>query len=89
MSYLNYDYCFIGSICQALDDSKVKYHHCHTWFRLFLEDDVCSIESTKNGNTNEFVVYKGNNISWCKNTKAPIVFQGTLQDFVSWLEKSK
>lgn len=89
MSYLNYDYCFIGRISQTLDDSKAKYHHCNTWFRLFLDDDTYSIESIKNNNINEVVVYKGDNISWCHNTKAPVVFQGTLQDFKRWLEESR
>ena len=86
---LDYDYCYIGHICQVLDDTKVNYHHCNTWFRLFLADEEYSIEGIKNKhNENEVIVYKGKNISWCHNTKAPIVFQGNLQDFENWLEKA-
>lgn len=87
---LDYDYCYIGCICQVLDDTKVNYHHCNTWFRLFPDDkeNTYSIEGVKNSNNeNEVAVYKGHNISWCHNTKVPIAFQGTLQDFKRWLEK--
>lgn len=80
---------FTGYICQTLDDSKLHYHHCKTWFRLFPNEDVntYSIKGVKNkNNENEVIVYKGKNISWCINTKAPIIFQGTLQNFKKWLE---
>lgn len=80
---------YIGYISQVLDDSKVKYHHCQTWFRLFLEDGDYSIEAIKNNKMNEVVVYQGGNISWCHNTKAPIVFQGTLESFSDWLLQKK
>lgn len=83
---------FIGYICQALDDSKLHYHHCSTWFRLCPDDkeNTYSIEGIKNSNNeNEVVVYKGNNISWCHNTNAPIIFKGTLQDFKEWLQNCK
>lgn len=85
---LDYDYCYIGRICQVLDNTKVNYHHCNTWFRLFLNDSNYSIEADKTNNINEVVVYKGDNISWCHNANAPIVFQGNLQDFENWLEKA-
>ena len=86
------EHWFIGYICQALDDSKLHYHHCRTWFRLFPDDkeNTYSIEGIKNSNNeNEVVVHKGHNISWCYNTKAPIVFQGNLQDFIKWLQNCK
>lgn len=88
---LDYDYCHIGSICQVLDASKLHYHHCATWFRLFPDDkeNTYSIKSIKNNNNeSEVVVYKGWNISWCQNTNAPIVFQGNLQDFEDWLQSN-
>jgi len=85
---LDYDYCYIGRICQILDNAKVNYHHCNTWFRLFLNDGNYSIETEKINNISEVLVYKGDNISWCHNTKAPIMFQGTLQDFEKWLEQA-
>ena len=85
---MDIDYSYIGRICEILDDSRVHYHHCNTWFRLFLEDGDYSITAIKNNHENEVVVYKGNNISWCTNTNAPIVFQGTLQDFTHWLCQS-
>lgn len=83
---MDIEYWYIGYICEALDNSKLHYHHCYTWFKLFLEDGIYSITAIKNNNDNEVVVYKGDNISWCKNTNAPIVFQGTLQDFEKWLQ---
>ena len=53
-----------------------------------MNDGNYSIEAEKINNVNEVVVYKWNNISWCHNTNAPIVFQGILQDFEKWLEKT-
>lgn len=82
-------YSYIGYICEALDNSKAKYHHCNTWFKLFIEDDVYSITAIKNDDENEVVVYKGNNISYCINTNAPTVFQGSLQNFRNWLQNYK
>lgn len=76
-----YFYSYIGYICEVLDNSRIEYHHCNTWFKLFLEDGVYSITSIKNNNKNEVIMYKGDNISRCKNTNEPIVFQGTLQNF--------
>lgn len=84
---LDYDYSYIGFICQILDDAKVNYHHCDTWFKLFLNDGDYCIE-TRINSIKEVVVYKGNHISWCHNANAPIVFQGNLQDFADWLEKA-
>ena len=67
------------------DSSQVKYHHCYTWFRLFLKDGIYSITAVKHNNVNEVVVHKGEII----NTKAPIVFQGALQDFENWLHDNQ
>lgn len=86
------EYWYLGRICQALDDSNLHYHHCKTWFRLFPDDkeNTYSIEGVKNNNNeNEVVVYKGWAIDWCHNTNAPIVFQGSLEDFKSWLQNIK
>ena len=79
------EHWYIGYICEILDNSKVKYHHCRTWFRLFLEDGEYAITAVKNNNINEVVVRKGNGVDRCISIKAPIVFQGTLQDFENWL----
>ena len=87
----NVEAWFIGYISQALEKSKVKHHHNRTWFYLFLEDNVFCITGRKNDkNENEVIVYKseiGKTISWCENTNAPIVFQGTLQIFENWLQQ--
>lgn len=83
------DACYIGYICQVLDNNQIEYHHCGEWFRLFLKDGIYSITAIRNNNENEVVVYKGINISLCINTKVPIVFQGTLQDFEDWLQNNK
>ena len=95
---MDIDYWYIGYIDTALDNAEVNYHHCRTWFRLFLGDKIYSIDVIKNknygddiikdfDNNNRVVIYEGDNISWCINTKAPIVFQGTLNEFTEWLEK--
>lgn len=78
---LDYDYCYIGRICEVLDNTKANYHHCNTWFRLFLQDGDYTITTEKNNGSSEVLVRKG------ISSKNPIVFQGTLQDFKSWLEK--
>ena len=80
---LDYDYCYIGSICQVLDNTKVNYHHCNTWFRLFLQDGEYKITAEKNNGSSEVVVRKG------LSRISPIVFQGTLQDFENWLQSNK
>ena len=85
----NIDLYYIGYICEVLDNNQAKYHHCHTWFKLFLENNIYAITAIKNNAENRVVVYKGDNISWCINTKAPIVFEGTLQDFENWLQSSR
>lgn len=88
MDFYHINYCYIGCICQILDNNQVKYQHYHTWFRLFLGDDVYSITAVKHNKDHEIVVYKGDNISWCRNTKATIVFQGSLENFNNWLQSS-
>lgn len=83
---MDVEHWYIGYICKILDDNNAEYHHCGVWFRLFSEDSTYSIAAVKNDNVNEVIVYKGHHISWCINTKAPIVFQGALQDFEHWLQ---
>lgn len=90
------DNLYIGSICAALEVSGVKYHHCRTWFRLFLENETYSVGSMNNEHFGKgfdcpdmVIVYKGDNISRCENANKPVVFQGTLDDFENWLQKNR
>lgn len=76
---LNYDYCYIGRICEVLDNTKANYHHCNTWFTLFLQDREYAITAEKNNNSSEVVVRKG------LSSKGPIIFKGSLQEFENWL----
>lgn len=80
----NADYWYIGYICEILDDSKLHYHHCDTWFRLFPNSSAeYSIGGIKNDNgENEVVVYRS------KGEKIQPVFQGSLDGFKEWLSKS-
>lgn len=86
MNSTDYDnagfYSFIGYVCEVLDLSRVKYHHCCTWFKLFLKDDVYSVVTTNDSGKNEVVVCKG----FGARTKTSTIFQGTLQEFENWLQ---
>ncbi len=88
----NYWYSYIGFICQILDEYKVNYHHCGTWFRLFLNNQVYSVDTIKVDycksdidKNNRIIIRKekciANNIS--------VVFQGTLQEFDNWLQNNR
>lgn len=72
-----------GYVCKALDDSGADYQHLHTWFRLFLNDTVYSIdpdgENTK--------VFEGDHISACINRRDTPVFQGNIDEFSDWIKE--
>lgn len=91
------DNWYIGNICAALEASGVKYHHCRTWFRLFLKNETYSVGSINDehliddivNRTGMVIVYKGDNLSRCENSNRPVVFQGTLDDFKNWLQENR
>ena len=89
-----YWYSYIGFICQILDECKVNYHHCGTWFRLFLNNQVYSVNTIKVDNyksdinkNNRIIVRKEK----CTNNiiQDSVVFQGTLQEFDNWLQNNR
>lgn len=87
---------YIGNICSALDASNVKYHHCRTWFRLFLKNETYYVSSINDEHFGKgfdcpdmVIVYKGDNLSRCENSNGTVVFQGTLDDFKNWLQKNR
>lgn len=78
-------YSTIGAVCQILDETNVDYHHCKTWFRLFLDKTYGVTIRESNFLIEVYVCDEDRNTKCFIAPSKPKIFEGNIENFTTWL----